>query len=102
MSKTKTLSLSKFISIKAQELGGERREFFLNWLANHTGLEKQNAEKNMEKELNTWFYSLSIGQALAEHKLIIAEISWCSKISIQTLRRIASTERLDDRRSLDE
>ena len=102
MSKTKTLSLSKFIAKKAQELSEERREFFFNWLGSHTGLERLNREKQMEKELNTWFYSLSIGQALEEHKLLLAEINWCAKISIYTLRRIASPEKRNDRRSLDE
>lgn len=102
MSKTKTLSLSKFVAKKAQELSEEKREFFFDWLGSHTGLETLNREKQMEKELNTWFYSLSIGQALEEHKLLLSEINWCAKVSIQTLRRIASTERLDNRRSLDE
>jgi hypothetical protein len=102
MTKQKTLSLSKFICNEAQKLHKERREFFLLWLASHAGLEKLNEDQQIEKKLNNWFYSLSIGQALEEHKLIIAEIRWCADVPIQTLKRIASTERLDNRRSLDE
>jgi hypothetical protein len=99
MPKPKTLSLSKFICKEAQKLGEERRSFFLLWLASHAGLEK---DQQMEKGLNAWFYSLSIGKTLEEYKLIIAEIRWCAEVPIKTLRRIASAERLDTRRSLDE
>ena len=94
-----TLSLGKFICKEAQRLGEERRGFFLLWLASHAGLEK---DQQMEKGLNAWFYSLSIGKTLEEYKLIIAEIRWCAEVPIKTLRRIASAERLDNRRSLDE
>lgn len=86
----KTLSLAKFICKKVQELNEERRIFFLNWLARHTDLETLNKEKPTEEALNAWFYSLSIGKALAEHKLILAEINWCATVSIHELRRIAS------------
>jgi hypothetical protein len=102
MPKPKTLSLSKFIYKEAQKLGEERCGFFLLWLADHVDIEKLNEDQQMERKLNDWFYSLSIGQALEEQKLIIAEIRWCAEIPIQTLRRIASAERLDNRRSLDE
>ena len=98
----KTLSLSKFIYKEAQKLGEERRGFFLLWLASHADLEKPNEDQQIEKKLNDWFYSLSIGKTLEEYKLIIAEIRWCAEVPIQTLRRIASAERLDNRRSLDE
>lgn len=102
MTKPKTLSLSKFICKEAQKLHKERREFFLLWLADHADIEKLNEVQQMEKKLNDWFCSLSIGQALEEQKMIIAEIRWCAEVPIQTLRRIASAERLNDRRSLDE
>jgi len=102
MSKTKMLSLSKFICKEVQGLSEERQVFFLNWLTIHTGLEKLHEEKQLERRLNDWFYSLSIGQALEEHKLIVAEVRWCAEVSIQTLRKIASAESLDNRRSLDE
>ncbi len=95
---TKTLSLSKFIAKEAQKLEEERRDFFLNWLANHTRLEKSGKGDVMEKELNTWFYSLSIGEALEEHQLILAEIKWCAKVPIKTLRKIVLAERPDSRR----
>ena len=102
MPKPKTLSLSKFIFSEAQKLDEERREFFLNWLASHANFEKLNEGKQMEKELNALFYSLSIGKTLEEYKLIIAEIKWCAEVPIQIIRRIASAERQDNRRSLDE
>ena len=102
MTMKKTLSLAKFIAVEAQKLSQERREFFLLWLADHADIEKPNEDQQMEKKLNDWFFSLSIKQALEEHKLIVAEIRWCAKISKKTLMRIASAERLDNRRSLDE
>ena len=102
MPKPKTLSLSKFICNEAKKLHAERREFFLLWLADHAGLGKLNKDQQMEKGLNAWFYSLSIRKTLEEYKLIIAEIRWCAEVPIQTLRRIASAERLDTRRSFDE
>ena len=98
----KTLSLAKFICEEAQKLGEERHEFFLLWLAGHADIEKLNEDQQIEKKLNDWFYSLSIGKTLEEYKLIIAEIRWCAAVPIQTLRRIASAERLDNRRFLDE
>ena len=102
MTMKKTLSLAKFICEEAQKLGEERHEFFLLWLAGHADIEKLNEDQQIEKKLNDWFYSLSIGKTLEEYKLIIAEIRWCAAVPIQTLRRIASAERLDNRRFLDE
>ena len=102
MTMRKTLSLAKFICEETQKLGEERHEFFLLWLAGHADIEKLNEDQQIEKKLNDWFYSLSIGKTLEEYKLIIAEIRWCAEVPIQTLRRIASAERLDNRRSLDE
>ena len=102
MTMKKTLSLAKFIAVEAQKLSQERHEFFLLWLAGHADIEKLNEDQQIEEKLNDWFYSLSIGQALEEHKLIIAEIRWCAEVPIKTLRRIASVERLDNRRSFDE
>jgi hypothetical protein len=102
MTMKNTLSLGKFICKEAQRLGEERRGFFLLWLASHADIEKLNEDQQIEKKLNDWFYSLSIGKTLEEYKLIIAEIRWCAEVPIQTLRRIASAERLDNRRSLDE
>ena len=102
MTMKNTLSLGKFICKEAQRLGEERRGFFLLWLASHANFEKLNEGKQMEKELNALFYSLSIGKTLEEYKLIIAEIKWCAEVPIQIIRRIASAERQDNRRSLDE
>jgi hypothetical protein len=102
MTMKKTLSLAKFIAVEAQKLSQERREFFLLWLADHADIENLNEDQQMEKKLNDWFFSLSIKQALEEHKLIVAEIRWCAKVSKKTLMRIASAERLENRRSLDE
>jgi hypothetical protein len=86
----------------AKELGDERQTFFLRWLESHIGVEELNAKGQVQESTNTWLYSLSFGEAIAEHSLIMAEINWCATISIQTLRRIASAERLDNRRSRDE
>ncbi|MBC8336905.1 MAG: hypothetical protein ISR59_13285 [Anaerolineales bacterium] len=102
MTMKKTLSLAKFICNETRKLSKERREFFLLWLTDHADIEKLYEDPQMEKNLNNWFYSLSINKALKEYKLIIAEIRWCAEVPIKTLRRIASAERLDNRRSLDE
>jgi len=83
-------------------LGHECQAFLLHWLESHTGIEELNAEGKVQERINTWLYSLSPGEAIEEHSLMIAEISWCAKVSIHTLRRIASAERLENRRSLDE
>ena len=85
-----------------KELGAERRAIFIRWLENHIGLEEFNAEGKVQERINTWLYSLPLGEAIAEHSLLMAEITWCAKESIHTLRRIASAERLDNRRSPDE
>ena len=85
-----------------KELGHERQTLFLCWLENHTGLKVHNADGQVQESINTWLHSLFPGEALAEHSFIMAEITWCAKVSIQTLRRIASTERLDKRRSRNE
>ena len=93
---------AELICKEVKELGDERRAFFLLWLESHTGLEELNAEGQVQERLNTWLCSLSMGEAIAEYSLIMAEINWCAKVSIQTLRRIASAERLDNRMSFDE
>ena len=85
-----------------KELSAEHRTIFIRWLENHIGLEEFNVEEKVQERINTWLYSLSPGEAIEEHSLMIAEISWCAKVSMQTLRRIASTERLDKRRSRNE
>ena len=64
MFKTKTLSLSNFIAKEAQKLDEERRKFFLLWLADHADIGKPIEDQQLEKKLNDWFYSLSIGQVL--------------------------------------
>ena len=92
---------AELICIGVKELGDERQAFFLRWLESHTGLEELNAEGQVQR-LNTWLYSLSLEEAIAEHSLIMAEIEWCASIALHTLRRIASAERLDNWRSRDE
>jgi hypothetical protein len=92
----------ELICIGIKELGDERRAIFLLWLESHSGVKELNADGQVQERLNTWLYSLSPGEAIAEHSLIMAEITWCAKVSIQALRRIASTERLDKWRSRNE
>jgi hypothetical protein len=93
---------AELIYKEIKELSAERRTIFIRWLENHIGLEEFNAEEKVQERINTWLYSLTPGEAIEEHSLMIAEISWCAKVSIHTLRRIASAERLENRRSLDE
>ena len=92
----------ELICIGIKELGEERWAIFLLWLESHSGVKELNADSQVQERLNTWLYSLPLGEAIAEHSLIMAEITRCAKVPIHTLRRIASTERLDKRRSRNE
>ena len=85
-----------------KELGDERQTFFLRWLESHTGVEELKVDGQVQESVNTWLSSFSLGEAIAEHSLIMAEINWCASILLCTLKRIASAERLDNRRSFDE
>jgi hypothetical protein len=65
----------ELICIGIKELGDERRAIFLRWLESHSGVKELKPDGQVQERLNTWLYSLPLGEAIAEHSLIVAEIT---------------------------